>query len=142
MRREAAASWAVQSGNVRHLKCEHCENRTPHVLVRPAEMSDYSEEENARASGRLREFVAMMDFLGTMGVWVTVGAPEGGLVDIRHYLDGTEPAWRVVLGQDLSVADRVRMLNWAWALMPPKEGRWDGAVCEDEYGEFRGHYRT
>lgn len=34
MRREAAASWAVQSGNVRHLKCEHCENRTPEALAR------------------------------------------------------------------------------------------------------------
>ena len=143
--REVSFRYVGATGD-RDLRCTICRRTTRHAPVRP-EGWDYREANNRRGDGIVAKVQRDIDHMEGFGIWVTDGKAEGGRCDIRHYLDGDAPAWRVVVNEGLSAAERLEMIEWAWKAILPSwvkdyEATWHGDVCRDEYGEFRGCYHT
>ena len=129
------------------LRCASCGRATLHAAVSWRDDDDWREDSNRKGAGELVQLQRDVDHMRSVGILVDYGKPQGGRCDVRHYLDGDAPAWRVLVQEDLSVAERFEMVRWAWKTILPSwvkdyEATWRGGVCSDEYGEYRGCYNT
>ncbi|WP_432457938.1 hypothetical protein [Cellulomonas iranensis] len=120
------------------LRCTTCGVATSHSRLINAD--DWRERQNARANPDLFRYVRDLEVVRSMGVTVEERVdPEEGFAEVQWYLDGS---WVISLQSCLPIAEKARLLHWAWGFLLPgaAPSQWEGPVLEDELGEFRGIY--
>lgn len=131
----------------RDLRCATCGRTTEHAPVTWRQREDWRERANERSDGTAAKIARNIAHMESFGIWVAYGTPEGGMAEVRHYVDGDKPAWIINLAADLLPERRLAMLEWAWKTMLPSWVKdfgvsWGGPILHDEYGQFRGCYYT
>jgi hypothetical protein len=102
---------------------------------------DPREEANSERSvinaGVFRELQALMRMFRSCNIDVIIdqadqtnaeAEPQGGLVDVVRWVQ--PEGYLVRLNRDLSPADRVHCLDWAWRSMRPSIAQWDRCTIE------------
>ena len=130
-------SYGGRQSRVR-LRCTTCGVATSHSRLLNAD--DWRERRNAGANPELFRYVRDLEVVHSMGVTVEERVdPEEGFAEVRWYRDGS---WVISLQSCLPIAEKARLLRWAWRSLLPGAApfAWEGSVLEDELGEFRGIY--
>jgi len=126
----------------RALRCLSCGHATTHAAVN-WDGEDAREQANLAKSlvdpAVLRELVALMRLMRSCNIDVLIdesdvtnpeAEPQGGLVDVVRWLE--PEGYLVRVQRDLSLADRVHCLDWAWRSMRPKVARWERCAVETD----------
>ena len=124
----------------RLLPCDRCEEATSHAAV----IWDGIDAKEVANLHRVqvdveaaREHTALLELFRCCGIEVLDGAtdaagdtsvPLGGLVDVVHWLESE--GYQVRLLPNLSLADRVYCLDWAWKSMRPGIAEWHRCLVE------------
>lgn len=141
----------------RTLRCVGCDRVTTHAAVNwdgtdPRELANRRRSEAQAAASR--EFAELVGLFSGCGIQVVsadatsserTGAelePQGGLVEVIRWLD--PESYLVRLRSDLSLADRVYGLDWAWRSMRPAIAEWQRCLVElsDDGRTFRRIYNN
>jgi hypothetical protein len=126
----------------RSLRCESCGRATTHDAVNwggPDPREEANLNRNRAGAEVLAEFSALMRLFRTCHIDVLIAEadstspeaePQGGLVDVVRWLE--PEGYLVRLQPQLSVADRVHCLDWAWRSIRPSIALWDRCAIEND----------
>jgi hypothetical protein len=124
----------------RTLRCDACQRVTSHAAVNWDGL-DLREEANRRQTEgdteTFRELEAQVQLFRSCHIDVLMAEPGetgpeadplGGLVDIVRWIE--PESYQVRLQRDLTVAERVYCLDWAWKSLRPAVARWHRCPIE------------
>ncbi|MET1005663.1 MAG: hypothetical protein ABWX96_08955 [Propionibacteriaceae bacterium] len=128
----------------RALRCPSCGRVTTHAAVNwdgedPREQANHSQPVVHPDTEVLNELDALMRLMRTCNIDVLIdesdvtspeAEPQGGLVDIVRWLE--PEGYLVRVQRNLSLADRVHCLDWAWRSMRPTIARWERCAIETD----------
>lgn len=136
--RSAKAHYLGRGSRI--LRCVPCGGVTTHAAVNwdgTDDREDANAEQNQRDALVSQELAQLLGLFQACGIDVLMDAregthpeaqPQGGLVDVVRWLQ--PEGYLVRVQHDLSVADRLYCLDWAWKSLRPAIARWARCVVE------------